>query len=257
MIIRTAAAIVVCGLAVTQLVIPSVAAPNGHANEHAQANDGGGNGESKGNSGDHGGGNGAGSTVRQNVAATGAKQGDVASLLKSWNALNANRKAFANNLDNPNSLLGKQAAYICASAAAKAAEANFTSLVPSGEPPTSDQVAAAQAYVDAEALLGTLNPADVLADTASYSQAQVDAATLISTSTLTAKDAQATLDAQQAWTDYQKAIQVAGADFVAASVSYKNSADLSALRVQVDAVIALKNLDTTELCTTSLTASAQ
>lgn len=264
MTIRTAAAIAVCSFAISQFVVPSLAAPNGHANEHAQANSGGSedhgggnsNGNGSGNSNNHADDNGGGSVVRANVVATGAKQGDVASILKSWNSLNANPKAFADNLNNPNSLLGKEAVYVCANSAAKDAEAAFTSLAPSGNPPTADQVASAQSYLDAQGVLGALKPADVLADPSSYSQAEVDAATLISTSTLTIQDAQNTINAQKAWDGFQNTSLTAGTAFATASVSYKGSSDLSALRAKVDEIVALKNLDTTELCA-SLVASAQ
>ena len=40
------------------------------------------------------------SIVRQYVLDKGLKQGEVASLLKSWNSLNRNEQAYLNNMDN-------------------------------------------------------------------------------------------------------------------------------------------------------------
>jgi hypothetical protein len=258
MTVRSAMAIAICSVALVQFtVIPSQAAPNGHANEHAQANAGGGGGDNGGGgkAGDSGngggkGGGGGGSVVHKFVSSKGLKQGDVSSALKSWNALNANPRAFANNLDNPNSLLGKQAAYICANSASEMALAEFETLAPSGVPPTADEVTAASDFLDA---LDRLTQANLSADTvlltpASYTTEQVNDATLVSESGLTLETAQATLDANAAWTDYQAAAQLADDAFVVASVSYDGTSDLTELRATVDAIVEQKYPDTATLC---------
>jgi len=266
---RFAAAIAICSLVL--MSAPAVmAGPNAHANAHAQGNgsNGGGNGNGNGNGngggGDNGGLGGSGSphsVVRQYVLANpGLKQGQVASSLKSWNSLNANPKAFLNNLDNPNSLLGKEAAYICASSTAQSDLTKFNELVPTGTPPTSDEVKAAQDFLKAEATLGADIPQTVVDHPDQY-PGEVDAAKLLLANLklatpLTDETAQATIDAADAWTAYQKADASAAGAFATASVSYKGSTDLTELRKTVDAIIAQKGLDTTKLCATS-TASAQ
>jgi len=260
---RFAAAIALCSCVL--VAAPGVvAAPNAHANAHAQANSSNGNGNGNGNSNSsNNNGNGTPhSVVRQYAIANGLRQGQVASSLKSWNSLNANPKAFLNNLDNPNSLLGKEAAYICASSTAQAALGEFTDLAgPSGTPPTSAEVDAAQAFLTAKAMLGSLDPKTVSGDPTNYTQEEVDAANLLLANAkldrpLTTETAQVTLDEAGAWAAYQKADQTAAGAFAAASVSQKGDADLTQLRARVDAIVALKGLDTTKLCSTS-SASAQ
>ena len=266
---RFAAAIAICSLVL--MSAPAVmAGPNAHANAHAQGNgsNGGGNGNGNGNGngggGDNGGLGGSGSphsVVRQYVLANpGLKQGQVASSLKSWNSLNANPKAFLNNLDNPNSLLGKEAAYICASSTAQSDLTKFNDLVPTGTPPSPDEVKAAQDFLTAETTLGTLDPQKVVDNPNLYpdkvAAAKLLLANLKLATPLTDETAQATIDAADAWTAYQKADASAAGAFATASVSYKGSTDLTELRKTVDAIIAQKGLDTTKLCATS-TASAQ
>jgi len=258
MILRSLTAIVLCTVGLAAVTMPAaMAGPNGHANEHAQSN---------GNGGGNGGGNGNGggksdaattstphSVVRQYALANGLKQGDVAKLLKSWNSLNANPKAFLNNLDNPNSLKGKQARYICANAESQTALSSFTDLGGDpANPPTAQAAEDAQSFLDALALLGDTDPATVVGAPDSYSEEEVAAATLVLDSSLDADSAQAVLDQRDAWATYQNATQKASDSFAAASVSYKGSTDLTAVRQTVDGVIAQKGLDTSALCDASV-----
>jgi hypothetical protein len=217
----------------------SLATPNSHANPHAN-----GDGNSGGN------GNGNGSAVHQYVVANGLSQGAVSSQLKSWNSLNANPKALLNNLNNPNSLLGKESRYICANAASQSDLSTFTSL--GGNPasaPTPDQFNAATAYLAAEAVIA--NPAS--------SPTDLDAANaLIAASSLTSQSAQAVVDQYNAWTAYQGAEGTAQSAFLAASVSYKGAtydSRMGALRVTVDGIIAQKGLSTSTMCATSTVAA--
>jgi hypothetical protein len=257
MTFRSLTAIVLCTVGLAALTAPgALAGPNGHANEHAQSNGngGGGNGGENGNSGEA-----ASSTshsaVRQYTLANGLKQGDVAKSLKSWNSLNANPKAFLNNLDNPNSLKGKQAQYICDSAGSETALSSFTDLGGDVQNPPSEEAAAdAQEYLAAVASLGDRMPADVIDDPES-SPAEVAAAKLVRDSSLDADGAQAILDQRAAWLAYEGSAQKASDSFAAASVSYHGSTDLTALRKTVDGVIAQKGLDTSSLCDTSVAAA--
>src|SRR3990167_7020241 len=100
------------------------------------------------------------SIVRQYVLEKGLKQGEVASLLKSWNSLNRNEQAYLYNMDNPNSLPGLQIAYIRENMNADAALTAFTDLggIPDNPPDETDLFAAqdalaAQAVVDAQTVL--------------------------------------------------------------------------------------------------------
>jgi hypothetical protein len=266
MTIRRLATMLLCAASLSQLAVPAVlAGPNGHANDHAQSN-GGSNGN--GNGGGNGNGDGSEShkkaegagaphaVVRQYVLANGLKQGDVASTLKSWNSLNANPKAFLNNLNNPNSLLGKEAQYICDNAGS---QADLTSFIALGgdpaNPPTAQNASDAQAFLDAQVILGGLDPATVASDPNSYTPDQVTAANLVLNSSFDTTSAQAAVDQYDAWTAYQATAQKASASFAAASVSYRGSTDLSKVRAAVDGVVAQKGLDASSLCTAS-TASA-
>jgi hypothetical protein len=251
---RTILSIVACAalLGTTALPLsPALAAPNSHANSHANGGNGNGNGDGNGNADKQS--NGHGSVVHQYALANGLKQGDVASSLKSWNSLNANPNAFLNKLDNPNSLHGKQAKYICDNATSQTALTDFTNLGGDpANPPSADDFAAAQAYLSAVALLGGADPATVAADPES-SPEQIDAANLILASTLTGDTAQGVVDQYNAWTLYQGAEGAAEDSFLAASVSYKGATyddAMTALRGTVDGVITQKGLDTTSLCGT-------
>jgi len=246
-IVNTTLCVSLLGIAA---VPPMALAANSHSNAGGNGNgngNAGGNGNSNGNGGDHG----NGSTVHQYVLANGLNQGDVSSTLKSWNSLNANPKALLNQINNPNSLLGKEAAYICSNAASQTDLATFTGLGGNpSSPPTVDQFNAATAYLAAEAVLA--NPAS--------SQTDIDAANvLIASSSLTPTTAQAAVDQYNAWTAYQGAEGTAQTAFLAASVSYKGAtydSTMSALRTTVDGIITQKGLDTTTICT-STTAAAQ
>lgn len=256
--LRSLTAIAFCTIGLAAMTAPpAFAGPNGHANEHAQSNAG--NGGGNGNSGGNGGGGDAStphSVVRQYVIANGLKQGAVAKTLKSWNSLNANPKAFANSLDNPNSLLGKEARYICDSAGSATALNAFTELGGNPDtPPTAGDAEAAQAFLDALDLLGGNDPATVAgAPEGTYSADEVAAANLVLGSTLDADSAQAVLDQRAAWLAYQGSAQQAADSFAAASVSSRGSTDLTALRKTVDAIVAQKGLDTASLCDTSVAA---
>lgn len=242
---------------------PAVAAPkshdhgNGGGNAHANNS---GNGGGNGKSADHGNSGTPHSAVRQYVLANGLKQGDIASTLKSWNSLNANPHAFLNNLDNPNSLLGKVAKYICDSAASQTALTGFTDLGGTvGSPPAQQAATDAQAFLDANTqafadavtALDGADPADVTANPGDYTSAQVDAADLLNQKAA----AETTIAQYNAWTTYQGASQQASDSFAAASVSYHKATDLSEVRAKVDGVIAQKGFDTSALCQTSVASS--
>lgn len=271
MTLRSLTAVALCAISLTVLTMPaSFAGPNGHANEHAGNGGGNGNGNGGGNGDGNGNGNGNGNggsgdkgtatphaVVRQYALANGLKQGDVAKTLKSWNSLNANPKAFLNNLDNPNSLKGKQAQYICDNATSQTALTDFTDLGGDpNNPPTAQDATDAQAYLDALALLGE-NDAQTVVDApeGTYSDAEIAAANTVLDSTLTAESAQAVLDQRAAWLAYEGSAQQASDSFAAASVSYHGTTDLTALRKTVDGIIALKGLDTSTLCDTSVAAA--
>lgn len=264
MTLRSLSAIALCTISLAAMMAPAaIAAPNGHANDHAQSHDnnGGGNGNGNGGSNGNGGGNGAASAtphsvVRQYVLANDLKQGDVAKLLKSWNSLNANPKAFLNNLDNPNSRLGKEARYICDNAGTQTALTDFTDLGGNpASPPTAQDAADAQAFLDALTLLDGADAATVAAD-ASSTPEQVAAAELVLGSSLDETSAQTVIDQFNAWTAFQNSAQQASDSFAAASGGHRSAADLAALRQTVDGVIAQKGFDTDTLCATS-TAAAQ
>lgn len=259
--IQTFISIALCACSLSALVASvSVAAPNAHANDHATSNTGNANGNGGGNQSN---GNGsAGATphavVHQYALANGLSQGELARTLKSWNSLNANPKAFLNNLNNPDSLLGKEAQYICANAASQVALTGFTSLGGDpANPPTAQQMQDAQAYLGAVTLLGGADPATVASDPTSTPE-QVAAADLVLGSAFDPVGAQALIDQYNAWTAYQSAAGQADATFVTASVSYHGSdaGALSQLRTTVDGVVAQKGLDTGSLCGTQV-ASAQ
>lgn len=268
MTMRSFAAILLCTVGLAAMTAPvALAGPNGHANEHAGNGGGNGNGNAGGNGGGNGGDHGNGGTatatphavVRQYALANGLKQGDVAKTLKSWNSLNANPKAFLNNLDNPNSLKGKQAQYICDNATSQTALTDFTDL--NGDPnnpPTAQDATDAQDYLDSLALLGEDDPQTVVdAPDGTYSDAEIAAAnTVLNSQFNDADSAQAVLDQRAAWLAYQGSAQQASDLFAAASVSYHGTTDLTDLRKTVDGIIALKGLDTSALCNTSV-ASAQ
>jgi len=185
-----------------------IAAPNSHANSNA-----GGNGNGNANAG--------GSTVHQYALASGQNQGKISSALKSWNSLNANPKAFLNNLDNPNSLLGKEAKYVCDNATAQADLASFQTIY-GDTPPTLDEFNAASAVV------------------ADPNASVEDKAT-----------AQQVIYAYNAYQDYLTAETAAQDSFLAAGVSYRGATyddSMVALRETVDGVIAQKAFDSTALC---------
>jgi hypothetical protein len=224
------------------------------------------------------------SIVRQYVLANGLKQGDVASLLKSWNSLNRNEQAYLNNMDNPNSLPGLQIAYIRENMNAGAALAAFESLGGSlANPPTETDLLAAQDALAAEAVLDAQAvldapivldeyAADPLSHTdeeflaaqavvdgyaggAAAAQTVVDGYTGDDPQTVVdgfaaaySFDAQTVIDQFNAFTDYQGAEALAEDAFLAASVSYKgelyDEAVFGDLRETVDAIVAMKGLDT-------------
>lgn len=231
---------------------PVALAANPHSNAGGNGN-GNGNGNGSGNAG--GNGNGNGSVVHQYALASGQSQGQVSSQLKSWNSLNANPKALLNHLNNPNSLLGKEVAYICSNAASQTALTTYEGLTQSTTPPTPQQITDASAYLAAVALLNGADPATVAADPAS-SPEQVAAANLLIANfaalvPLTPQTAGATV----AYGTDESSAQSA---FLAASVSHKGAtydSTMSALRTTVDGIIAKKGLDTTTMCTA--TASVQ
>lgn len=202
-------------------VSTTIAVPNSHSSA-------GGNGNGKG------GGNAGGPAVHEYVVANGLKQGDVSSSLKSWNSLNANSKAFLNNLGNPNSLLGKEATYICDNAQTQTDLAGFvTAGGDPSAPPSQDD------YDAAIALLAGANPDSILADPASTPEQVAAANTIIQFND---------------WTAYQASAAKADTSFAAASVSYGDGADLSHVRTLVDTIVEQKSL--AGLCSTK-TAAAQ
>jgi hypothetical protein len=191
------------------------------------------------------------------VLANGLKQGDVASLLKSWNSLNRNEQAYLNNMDNLNSLPGLQVAYIRENMNAEAALTAFTDLNgnPDEPPDQTDLLAAkdalaAQAVLDAQARILAETPApgdEELVEAyggADLAQTVVDAFA----DTYSPADPQTIIDQFNAWTTYQGAAALAEDAFLAASVSYKgevyDEAVFGALREHVDGIVEMKGLDT-------------
>jgi hypothetical protein len=250
-------------LGLSALTAPlAIAAPNSHANEHANSGgngngdgSGNGNGKSSGSAGTKG----NGSTVHQYALASGLKQGDVASALKSWNSLNANPHAFLNNLNNPHSLLGKEAKYVCDSAGSQAALATFTGAGGNpASPPTQEQFDGASAYLAAVALLAGADPATVAADPGSSTEEIAAANILIANAAaatpLTSESADAIVTQFGDWQSYQAAEGTAQDSFLSASVSYKGatySSSMSALRSSVDAIVTQKGLDASTMCAAS------
>jgi hypothetical protein len=209
------------------------------------------------------------SIVRQYVLENGLKQGDVASQLKSWNSLNRNEQAYLNNMDNPNSLPGRQIAYIRDKIAAEGALAGF--IATGGDPldpPSEDEVNTAQA--EADLLADQYDAWTAYQDALDFDSANPDLANPELTASLGAEwdaisggltegpseddalaaQTQADQLATQydAWTDYEAAKTAAQDAFVGASVSYNGTPydeeTYGPLREQVDGIIALKGLDT-------------
>jgi len=234
----------------------AIGAPNAHANSHATS---GGNGNGGGNSGSNGngkaGGNGNGSAVHQFALASGQKQGDISSSLKSWNSLNANPHAFLNNLDNPNSLLGKEAKYVCDNVASQTALTSFSNA--GGDPlnpPTQPEVDAANAYLNALAALANSDSTQTDIDAANA----VIAANSALEVPLTPDSANTIITQFNDWQAYQGAETSAQDSFLAASVSYKGAtydANMSALRATVDGVVAQKGLGSSGMCPAPTVAS--
>lgn len=191
------------------------------------------------------------SVVRQYVLANGLKQGDIASLLKSWNSLNRNPQAYLNHLDKPNSLPGLQIAYIRGNMDAEAALAAFETL--GGDPlspPTEEQSVAAELAVDQydawvayQAEPDPVAQADLLA---AFEALGGDP--LAPPTEEQSIAAQSLVDQFGAWTSFQGAETFAQDAFMAASVSYKggvyDEAIFGELRQHVDAIVGLKGLDT-------------
>jgi hypothetical protein len=188
--------------------------------------------------------------VREYALANGLKQGEVASLLKSWNSLNRNEQAYLNNLNNPNSLPGKQVAYIRQNMTADTALSEFETM--GGDPlnpPTEDAAQAAQATIDLynawtayQAATDPTVQADLLADFEALGGVQATPPTEPE-----ATEAQAVIDQYGAWTSYQQAETAAEDALLAASVSYGANTDaetLADLRETVDVIITTKGLDT-------------
>jgi len=234
----------------------AIGAPNSHANAHANSG-GNGNGNGGGNGNGNNGGNGNGSTVHQYALATGMKQGDLASSLKSWNSLNANPHAFLNNLDNPNSLLGKEAKYVCDDAVSQTA---LTDFVSSGgdpaNPPTQSQLDAATAYLGALATLADINSS--LADQEAANA--VIAANAALAVPLTSDSANTVIAQFNDWQAYQAADAAAQGSFLAASVSYKGAtydSGMAALRTTVNGIITQKGFDTSTMCAAPTTVASE
>lgn len=202
-----------------------------------------------GNSGSRGKSHGAPqAVVRQYAISTGQQQGTLASQLKSWNSLNRNLRAYLNNLDNPNSLPGKQVAYICDQAVAQSAETSFEQAGGSlDNPPTAPTDQQTADYQTAEAVLnalGTTADQVLSAPDGTYTTDQVAAAQTVQDY----QQAQALYDAYQS---YQQAKDTADGAFRSASVSYGASTSqstLDALQAEVDDIVAVKFPDTSALC---------
>jgi hypothetical protein len=241
--VALAAALSVSALATTAALAGPKA--NAHANAHASSNS-----HVGGNGGGTSNGNGGGSVVHAAALASGMSQGELSSSLKSWNSLNANPHAFLNALDNPNSLHGKQAAYICNNATSVAALADFEAL--GGDPaipPRETEFNDANSYLDAVTLLGGVAPTDVLADPLSTPE-MIDAANLVLASTLTPESAETLIDQYNAYLAYGTAEAAAEDSFLVASVSSKGATaeELEAVRTNVDTVVMEKGMDMTTLC---------
>jgi hypothetical protein len=205
------------------------------------------------------------SIVRQYALANGLKQGEIASLLKSWNSLNRNPQAYLNNMDNPNSLPGLQIAYIRGSIGATAALDAFTALGgdPLNPPTETDLLAAqdalaAQDVLDAQAVLDEFaaDPLSHTAEDVAAAQAAVDGYTGGAPAAQTVVDAFAAghtfdaatvIDQFNSWTTFQGTEATAQDAFMAASVSYKgevyDEAVFGDLRRHVDAIVEMKGLD--------------
>jgi hypothetical protein len=186
--------------------------------------------------------------VRQYVIAQGLNQGEVASLLKSWNSLNRNPRAYEATMGNLDSLPGLQYAYVGASAATQEALAGFEAL--GGDPtnpPTDTDAAAAQTLINQyDAWVAYQSAADPEAADellAAFVALGGDPANPPTEAELDA--AQTVLDQYNAWTAYLDAEAGAADAFLAASVSYQNGdtdeATLAELRALVDGIIALKD----------------
>lgn len=192
------------------------------------------------------------SVVRQYVIANGLKQGDVASLLKSWNSLNRNEQAYLNNMDNPNSLPGLQIAYIRDNIAAEGALADFEAL--GGDvldPPTEEESAAAQSLIDqydAWTAYQEADPADVETQAGLLADFEALGGDPLDPPTEEDSAAAQTLTSQyDAWTTYEDAEAAAQDAFQSASVSYGDEIDegtFDELRGKVDGIIELKGLET-------------
>jgi hypothetical protein len=211
--------------------------------------------------------------VGQYAYANDLKQGDLASLLKSWNSLNRNEQAFLNNVDNLASLPGKQLAYIRESMNAGGLLADFEALGGDPDNPPTDEdlmaaqdVIAARAVLDAEAVLAAqeliasglyeegdpeyIAAQELLDGYEDDPQAVIDA---YEAGELTPQeivdayegDPDAVIDQYNAWDVYQTADAGALDAFLAASVSYSGDDDaetMEKLRLHVDGIIALGDL---------------
>lgn len=192
--------------------------------------------------------------IRQYVIENGLKQGDVASLAKSWNSLNRAEQAYVNNMDNPNSLPGLQIAYIRDNINAENALAGWEAVKGDLiEPPTEIQAVEAQDLVDQynawtayqDALLA--DPDDptldgLLADFEALGGDPVAPPTEDqSTGALTL------IDQFDTWTAYDDAKTAAADAFVSASVSYNSDAydeaTFGELKELVDDIISKRELD--------------
>jgi hypothetical protein len=208
------------------------------------------------------------SVVRQYVLENDLKQGDVASQLKSWNSLNRNEQAYLNNMDNPNSLPGRQIAYIRGTIAVEGALDEWNAIRGElTEGPSVGEVDAAQAAAD---LLSSQYDAwTAYQDASDFDAANPDLANPELTASLGAEwdaisggltegpsagdalaaQAQADQLAAQydAWTGYEDAKTAAEDAFVDASVSYNGAPydeeTYGPLREKVDGIIALKGLE--------------
>ena len=208
--------------------------------------------------------------VGQYAYANDLKQGDLASLLRSWNSLNRNEQAFLNNVDNLASLPGRQLAYIRDSMNAGGLLADFEALGGDPENPPTDEdlmaaqdVIAAQAVLDAEAVLAAqeliasglyeegdpeyIAASELVGGYEGDPQAVVDA---YEAGELTPQeivdayegDPDAVIDQHDVWDAYQTADAGALDAFLAASVSYSGDYDeatMEELRLHVDGIIAL------------------
>jgi len=201
--------------------------------------------------------------VRQYVLESGQKQGDVAKMLKSWNSLNRNEQAYLNNMDNLNSLPGKQIEYVRSSiAATEAALAETTALDAFFETyghsnpddvPNNVEHTAANAALDAAELdtaYETLEDYTVAKATDSpFVENQVYEDALAAEATIAEYEAWNGTDEVDGVADLQaeaEAAEMAAQDaFMEASVSYSGEYNgyMADVREHVDAIIDLKELD--------------